>query len=60
MDPASMTPHVVVEETLEEWAIRNFGEEAFQRLIEPMSTGTYAGDPAKLSAKAAFPKVRRS
>lgn len=46
------------EETLAEFTVRNLGEQVLARLIEPVCTGTFAGDPAKLSAQAAFKKVR--
>lgn len=47
------------EETVKEFVVRNLGEEVFMKLVEPFCSGVYAGDPTKLSMKAAFGKVCR-
>lgn len=45
------------DETLEEFATRRLGSEAFDRLIDPMASGVFAGDARKLSLKSCFPRI---
>jgi oxygen-dependent protoporphyrinogen oxidase len=45
------------EETVEEFFSRRYGAEAFERLMEPLLAGIYAGDASRLSAEAAFPQL---
>ena len=45
------------DETLAQFAIRRLGREAFEKLIDPMASGVYAGDPARLSLKSCFPRI---
>jgi len=42
----------VNDESLESFAVRRFGRSAFDRLIQPLVSGIYTADPAKLSMKA--------
>jgi len=44
------------EESLSSFFSRRFGQEAFDRLIEPLVAGIYAGDAAELSVAATFPQ----
>lgn len=46
----------VGDETLKEFAVRRFGQEMFERIIQPMVAGIYTGDPNRLSAAATIPQ----
>ncbi len=45
------------DETLAEFARRRLGREAYEKLIDPMASGIYAGNPETLSLRACFPRV---
>jgi len=45
------------DETLAEFGTRRLGREAFERLIDPMASGVFAGDPRKMSLKSCFPRM---
>ena len=45
------------DETLAEFAIRRLGQEAFEKLIDPMASGVYAGDATQLSLESCFPRI---
>lgn len=44
-------------ETLADFARRRLGKEAYEKLIDPMASGIYAGNPESLSLKSCFPKI---
>lgn len=46
-----------IDETVESFVTRRVGREFYEKLIDAMSTGIYAGDPSKMSMKSCFPKV---
>ncbi len=46
-----------LDETVESFVSRRVGREFYEKLIDAMSTGIYAGDPSKMSMKSCFPKV---
>jgi oxygen-dependent protoporphyrinogen oxidase len=43
--------------TLAEFAKRRMGKEALERLLDPMVSGIFAGDPAQMSLRASFPRI---
>ena len=46
------------EETLKEFAIRRLGREAYEKLIDPMASGVFAGDPQQMSVNSCFPRIK--
>lgn len=46
-----------VDETVAEFARRRLGKQALARLIGPMVSGVFAGDPENLAISAAFPRI---
>ena len=47
------------DESLAEFGRRRLGREAFEKLIDPMASGIYAGDPESLSLKSCFPRIHQ-
>jgi protoporphyrinogen/coproporphyrinogen III oxidase len=45
------------DESIASFVRRKFGEELLDRVVAPFVSGIYAGDPEKLSLRAAFPKL---
>jgi len=45
------------DETLAEFGTRHLGREAFEKLIDPMASGVFAGDARKMSLKSCFPRI---
>jgi len=45
------------DESVEEFVSRRVGREFYEKLIDPMSTGIYAGDSSRMSMRSCFPKV---
>ncbi|RJP18938.1 MAG: protoporphyrinogen oxidase [Deltaproteobacteria bacterium] len=46
-----------VDESLGEFARRRLGPEALEKLIDPMVTGIFAGDPDRMSLRSCFPVI---
>jgi len=45
------------DESLADFARRRLGKEAFEKLIDPMASGIFAGDPENMSLKSCFPRI---
>lgn len=43
--------------TLAEFARRRLGSEALERMLDPMVSGIFAGDPERMSLRACFPRI---
>lgn len=46
------------DETVSDFVIRRLGKEVLEKLIEPMCSGVFAGDPYKMSIKHSFPLIK--
>jgi oxygen-dependent protoporphyrinogen oxidase len=56
-EPFVKPPPPSFEETVAQFVRRRLGEEFLDYAINPFVAGVYAGDPERLSARAAFPKL---
>lgn len=45
------------DESLADFARRRLGKEAYEKLIDPMASGIYAGDAEALSLRSCFPRI---
>lgn len=45
------------DESLETFALRRVGKEFYEKLLDPMASGIYAGDPSKMSIRSSFGRV---
>ena len=45
-------------ETVADFITRRLGKETLDKLIDPMCSGIYAGDPATMSIKSCFPRIK--
>ncbi len=56
-EPFRKTRPPAGEESVAKFARRKFGDEILEYLVGPFISGVYAGDPEKLSLRAAFPSL---
>jgi protoporphyrinogen/coproporphyrinogen III oxidase len=56
-EPFAPGPQGGVDETVGDFARRRLGEEALEKLIDPMVTGIFAGDPDRMSLRSCFPLI---
>lgn len=57
MEPFIPQYHGDTDETLADFGRRRLGEEALNKLIAPMVSGIFAGDPETMSLKSCFPRI---
>ncbi|HYS44318.1 MAG TPA: protoporphyrinogen oxidase, partial [Geobacteraceae bacterium] len=57
LEPFAGKPPLEVDETLAEFARRRLGDEALRKLIGPMVSGIFAGDPETMSLQSCFPRI---
>ncbi len=46
------------DETVADFILRRLGKEALEKLIDPMVSGVFAGDPYKMSIKSCFARIK--
>ncbi len=56
-EPFAPAPPRGIDESLGDFARRRLGTEALEKLIDPMVTGIYAGDPDRMSLSSCFPLI---
>ncbi|MFH1728743.1 MAG: protoporphyrinogen oxidase [Pseudomonadota bacterium] len=49
--------HFENDESLKEFAVRRLGKELYEKLIDPMVSGVFAGNPETMSLKSSFPRI---
>lgn len=57
LEPFACRPPAGIDESVGQFARRRLGEEALEKLIDPMVTGIFAGDPDRMSLKSCFPLI---
>ena len=57
LEPLIARAHPDADESLESFVLRRIGREPLDYAINPFVAGVYAGDPARLSVRHAFPKL---
>ncbi|HEY0780785.1 MAG TPA: protoporphyrinogen oxidase, partial [Gemmatirosa sp.] len=58
LEPWLPRREVAPDESIRAFVVRRMGRQAYDRLVEPLLTGIYAGDGAELSIEATFPQLR--
>lgn len=55
LEPFTKKPKEGIDETIADFVKRHIGEESLRKLVGPMVSGVFAGDPYSLSLKSSFP-----